>query len=96
MAYPKAQDYADFKCDYSRDLRLAKWASMINLRCKHLGSPMSALGHKQTFRNVRAMSALHPKADIVPRDSWMQAASSFFPGQRFYRCGCLINQIDRT
>jgi len=25
---------------------------------------MSALGHKRTFRNVRAMSALPPKADI--------------------------------
>jgi hypothetical protein len=27
--------------------------------------PMSALGHKRTFRNVRAMSALPPKADIL-------------------------------
>jgi len=26
---------------------------------------MSALGHKRTFRNVRSMSALPPKADIV-------------------------------
>jgi hypothetical protein len=27
-------------------------------------SPMSALGHKQTFRNAIAMSALPPKADM--------------------------------
>jgi len=30
---PKAQDYA-IMADYIRDLRPAKWASMINLRCK--------------------------------------------------------------
>jgi hypothetical protein len=28
---------------------------------------MSALGHKQTFHQVAAMSALHPKADIAGR-----------------------------
>jgi hypothetical protein len=28
---------------------------------------MSALGQKQTFRKVRAMSALPPKADITER-----------------------------
>src|SRR5262249_19288180 len=50
--------------DYIRDLRPAKWGSMINLRCKHLGSPMSALGQKQTSRHLQPMSALHPKADI--------------------------------
>jgi hypothetical protein len=30
---------------------------------------MSQLGHKQTLRDVRAMSALPPKADISWRDS---------------------------
>jgi hypothetical protein len=40
---------------------------MINLRCKHLGSPMSALGQKQTSRPELAMSALPPKADITER-----------------------------
>jgi hypothetical protein len=29
--------------------------------------PMSALGQKRSFRNVEAMSALPPKADIGPR-----------------------------
>ena len=29
---------------------------------------MSALGQKQTFRNVQPMSALPPKADIVRHD----------------------------
>ena len=33
-------------------------------RCKSLESPMSALGHKRTFCDVPAMSALPPKADI--------------------------------
>jgi hypothetical protein len=28
---------------------------------------MSALGQKQTFRNVRPMSAIHPKGDIAER-----------------------------
>jgi hypothetical protein len=30
--------------------------------------PMSAVGQKQTFRNVRAMSAIPPKADIRSHD----------------------------
>jgi hypothetical protein len=30
------------------------------------GSPMSALGHKRTFRPFRPTSALPPKADIAP------------------------------
>jgi hypothetical protein len=34
-----------FKVDYSRDLRPAKWGSMINLRCKNLELLTSALGH---------------------------------------------------
>jgi hypothetical protein len=32
------------------------------------GSPMSALGQKQTWRFETAMSALPPKADIAERD----------------------------
>jgi hypothetical protein len=50
--------------DYSKDLRSAEWGSMINLRCKSLESPMSALGQKQTWRLQCAMSALHSIADI--------------------------------
>jgi hypothetical protein len=52
--------------DYSKDLRSAEWGSMINLRCKSLESPMSGLGHKRTSQPVRPMSALPPKADILP------------------------------
>jgi len=50
--------------DYSRDLRPAKWGSGITLHSNNLVPPMSALGQKRTFRNVRAMSALPPKADM--------------------------------
>jgi hypothetical protein len=34
IAHPKAQDYACFQGDYSRDLRPVEWGSMINLRRK--------------------------------------------------------------
>jgi hypothetical protein len=54
--------------DYSRDLRSAEWGSMINLRCKSLESPMSALAQTRTSHQVRVMSALPPKADIAERD----------------------------
>jgi hypothetical protein len=40
---------------------------MINLHCKNLQVPMSALGQKRTFFEVCAMSALPPKADIAGR-----------------------------
>jgi len=40
IAFPKAQDNADYK----RDLRLAKWA-MIYLRCKIPELRMSGMGH---------------------------------------------------
>src|SRR5215467_15559293 len=39
------------------------------VRHSKLKRSMSALGHKRTFRNVRAMSALPPKADI-PEIDW--------------------------
>jgi hypothetical protein len=35
--------------------------------------PISALGQKQTWRQLRAMSALPPKADIVESDFGMSA-----------------------
>ena len=62
---PRYADDGFQRPDYSRDLRSAEWGSMINLRCKSLESPMSALGHKRTLRLVRLMSALPPEADIV-------------------------------
>jgi hypothetical protein len=50
--------------DYIRDLGQAKWGLGISLRSSNLGPLMSALGQKQTSEQVRAMSALPPKADI--------------------------------
>jgi hypothetical protein len=37
------------------------------LRCTVVSQLMSQLGHKRTSHQVRAMSALPPKADIVQR-----------------------------
>jgi hypothetical protein len=36
-------------CDYSRDLRPAKWGSGVSLHDSHSESLMSALGHKRTI-----------------------------------------------
>jgi len=41
---------------------------MIILRCKSTEPLMSALGQKQTFKRLRLMSALPPKADIAECD----------------------------
>jgi hypothetical protein len=35
---------------------------------REMSTPMSALGHKRTFRRVEPMSVLPPKADIAERD----------------------------
>src|SRR5215469_12757630 len=60
-SHPRAcADHAMERCNYSRDLRPAKWGSGI----KFSEPPMSALGQKRTSKDVRAMSALPPKADI--------------------------------
>jgi hypothetical protein len=40
----------------------------VILRGNNPQDRISALGQKQTFRNVRAMSALPPKADIAECD----------------------------
>jgi hypothetical protein len=43
---------------------------------------MSALGHKRTFRDTAAMSALAPKADISWRQSnvcWISDATALEP-----------------
>jgi len=45
-------------------LRLAKWGSGVSLHGTNVEPFRSALGQKQTFSNVRRMSALPPKADI--------------------------------
>jgi hypothetical protein len=46
-------------------LRLTKWGSGVSLHGSNPEPLMSALGQEQTFRSVRAMSALPPKADIT-------------------------------
>ncbi len=66
---PRYADDGFQRRDYSRDLRSAEWGSMINLRCKSLESPMSALGHKRTSQPVRPMSALPPKDGVIGRRS---------------------------
>ena len=65
IALPKAQNCATSLCDYSRDLRLTKWGSGVSLQGSNPEPLLSALGQKRTFPNVRPMSALHPKADIL-------------------------------
>ena len=45
-------------------LRPTEWSSRVKLQGNNLEPPMSALGHKQTSRRDRIMSALPPKADI--------------------------------
>jgi hypothetical protein len=53
--------------DCSRDLRPAKWGLMVKLHSSNPEPLMSALGQKQTFKRVRLMSAIPPKADIAER-----------------------------
>jgi hypothetical protein len=43
IAYPKAGLRRFSKCDYIRDLRPAKWGSMINLRRKNTEWSLSVL-----------------------------------------------------
>ena len=50
--------------DYIRDLRLAKWGLGVSLHGTNPEPLMSALGQKRTSEQVRAMSALPPKADM--------------------------------
>src|SRR5215470_6709613 len=64
IAFPTAGYCADFGCDYSRDLRAAKWGPTVILRGNNPQDRMSALGHKRTFNYLRRMSALPPKADV--------------------------------
>jgi hypothetical protein len=46
IAYSKAQDYADDD-HYSKDLRMAKWGSTVNLRRKNPQPPLSEEGQKR-------------------------------------------------
>jgi hypothetical protein len=68
IAFPKAQTGATWLCNYSRDLRLAKWGSGVSLHSSNPEALMSALGQKRTWRGQIAMSALPLKADI-PRSN---------------------------
>ena len=55
---------AQNRSDYSRDLRPAKWGSMVILHGTNFKPSMSALGQKRTSQRINVMSALPPKADI--------------------------------
>ena len=52
------------RTDYSRDWGLAEWGSGVSLHGSNHEPLMSALGQKQTFSEVWAMSALSAKTDI--------------------------------
>ena len=68
IAAPEAQSLCGLRFgidgNYSRDLRPAEWGPIIILRGNNPLERMSALGQKQTWQPVGAMSALPPKADI--------------------------------
>src|SRR6516225_4753596 len=58
IAFLKAQDCADLRCNYSRDLTTAEWGSGVSLHGSNLEPLMCASGQKQTFKRLRLMSAL--------------------------------------
>src|SRR6516225_7065650 len=72
--------------DYSRDLRPAEWGPTVILRGNNPQDRMSALGQKQTFRDVRLMSAILPKADTS-----MSAVAS--PKHTIKQEGALIDKL---
>jgi hypothetical protein len=47
IAFPKAEDHANYIHDYSRDLRLAKWGSELVRNAAILSHPLFALGQKR-------------------------------------------------
>jgi hypothetical protein len=51
IASSKAQDYADDD-HYSKDLRMAKWGSTVNLRRKNPQPRMSQMGHSRQSQPV--------------------------------------------
>src|SRR5262249_42795090 len=63
-------------CNYSRDLRPAKWGSGQSLHGSNPEPLMSALGQKRTFAVQKGMSALPPKADIISSDQGARGALS--------------------
>src|SRR5215472_3303619 len=69
-ASPTPPDCIDLRCDYSRNLRPAKWDLGVSLHSSNPEPLMSALGQKQTSQHILLMSALRLKADIghQPRD----------------------------
>ena len=64
IAYPKAQDHADFQKGSGIYDRRNRVRPSI-LRSNNHQDRMSALGQKQTLGHVQSMSALPPKADIT-------------------------------
>jgi hypothetical protein len=53
--------------DFAGGTRLSFAGSNARANYFSKGRGMSAVGHKRTFRNVRPMSALPPKADMDQR-----------------------------
>jgi hypothetical protein len=69
IAFLKAQDCADWliTVQLQQGFVTDEIGGTVSLHSSNPGRSMSALGQKQTFPNVRPMSALPPKADIATR-----------------------------
>src|SRR5580692_4134636 len=63
------------QCEYSRDLRPAKWGSEVQLHCGNLGPAMSLMGQKRPIGGVRAMPLFpqkRPNRYPALSDAWRQ------------------------
>src|SRR5262249_20706215 len=79
MLAPRLGNSADDdcqRCDYSKDLQPAKWASLINLHCKNLDPWMSLTGHERLFGALQNSSAFPFKTDL----DGSSAIARFVPG----------------
>src|SRR6516162_836873 len=73
----------------SRDRGPAKWFTG-SLHDGNPEPPMSAMGHKQTSRHVRLMSALHPRASSLSSSSCSRRRSGRGGGDRSVYCRSIL------
>jgi hypothetical protein len=59
-------------------------------------TPMSQMGHKRTFTHFRPMSALPPKADIVPRSSTLDCRQKQWGSIPFSQRGTLLEKAEQN
>jgi hypothetical protein len=67
IAFLKAWDHANPSMITAGICDRRNGVQRIKLHTSNSEQPMSALDQKRTFRDVRAMSALPPKADVAHR-----------------------------